>query len=140
MDILEQIRANADLVVKQNASLKEGGFGYDEASVKWLDGYIGRLSASGEFSDAEKRSKIVSVFGSYLGECIIKSFGGTWSQRDGNWCIAFDEENCAFPFAKVEKRFLNGEEDSIASFYGTIPVIFSLAKKAGSRPWWRFWR
>ena len=138
--MLEQIKANAELAVSQLSALKDGGFGYDEASLKWLDGYIGRLSASGEFSEPEKRGKVVSVLGSYVGECIIKSFGGSWSQHDGHWCIAFDETNCAFPFAKVEKRILNGEEDSIASFYSTIPVIFGRAKIVAIRPWWKFWK
>lgn len=138
--MIEEIHANAELVVQQFSPLKAGGFGYDEESVCWLDGYIGRLRDDGKFSTPEERRKIVGILGSYLGECIIRNFGGSWAQRDGNWCVAFDENNCAYPFANVEKRFDFGDEDSILGFYTSIPMLFSkLTVPARNRPWWRFW-
>lgn len=137
----DALRANAELVVQQLASARGGHFGYDEDSVRWLDGYIGRLRANPNFESAEKRGNLVSVLGSYLGECIIRNFGGSWVKQGGGWCVAFDERNRAFPFAKIEKRFERGDEESIVAFYTAIPVLFrrqhmSPAKKS----WWKFWR
>lgn len=139
----ETIKANAELAIRHLSALNEGKFSYDEASVRWLDDYIERLRSSGEFSDTQKREKLLSVFGSYLGECIIVSHGGEWVQKEGLWCVSFDKNNCAYPFAKVEKRIENGLDDSLVSFFTMIPLIFgtrAVAMIAVNRPWWKFWR
>ena len=38
--------------------------------------------------------------------------------------IAFSDGNAAFPFNKIRKQIYNGSEDSIASFYNSISVLF----------------
>ena len=93
---------------------------------------------SGEFEDAEAKTKLISVFGSFLGECIVRCYGGAWKQHEsGVWCVAFNEDNIAFPFAKVAKQIDYGLEDGIASFFNVTPTIFKdLAPK---KPWWKVW-
>lgn len=96
--------------------------GYDDASVAWVDGFIERQRARG---DASLARGLTNVVGAYLGECIIRNYGGQWrAGDDGQWGVYFDAENAAFPVAKVAKQFANGAEDSIYSFYRTIPVVF----------------
>jgi hypothetical protein len=41
--------------------------------------------------------------------------------------VSFNESNAAYPFAKVQKQFQNGSEDSIRSFFEIIPVVFNSA-------------
>ena len=140
----ENIRANAELVLQQIRSLNGPDFSYTEESVKWLEGYIERLRDSGEFENAETRTKLISVFGSFLGECIVRCYGGAWKQHEsGVWCVAFNEDNIAFPFAKVTKQIDYGLEDGIASFFNVIPTIFQdLARATPStpkKPWWKVW-
>ena len=57
----------------------------------------------------------------------------------GVWGVAFNEENIAFPFAKVAKQIDNGLEDGIASFFKLIPTIFgdltSAAPSTPKKPW-----
>lgn len=121
----EHIRANAELVVQQLRPLSGIDFGYTQESVKWLEGYIERLRNSGEFENIETKTKLISVFGSFLGECIVRHYGGTWKLHEaGVWCVAFNEDNIAFPFAKVAKQIDNGLEDGIASFFNIMPTIF----------------
>jgi hypothetical protein len=83
------------------------------------------------------------VFGSFLGECIVRCYGGTWKQHDGVWCVAFDEKNVAFPFAKVAKQMDNGLEDGIASYFDVIPIVFKNVARAATstpeKPWWKVW-
>lgn len=70
---------------------------------------------------------LVQLIGSYLGECIIRSYGGVWREHDdGTWGVFFDESNAAFPFSKVRKQLEDGVErgDSILSFFEVIPKIF----------------
>ena len=140
----KHIRANAELVLQQIRSINGPDFGYTEQSVKWLEGYIERLRNSGEFVIHDTRIKLINVFGSFLGECIVRCYGGAWKQHEsGVWCVAFNEDNIAFPFAKVTKQIDYGLEDGIASFFNVIPTIFKdLARAAPStpkKPWWKVW-
>jgi hypothetical protein len=140
----EQIRANAEMVVQQLRPLSGIDFGYMIESVEWLEGYIERLRNSGEFENVETKNKLISVFGSFLGECIVRCYGGRWTQDgEGEWCVAFDVDNMAFPFAKVAKQIDNGLDDGIASFFTVIPIVFKDLSRKGSgnskKPWWKFW-
>lgn len=71
---------------------------------------------------------LTNVLGSFLGECIRRNYGGKWTQFDGQWAVAFNERNAAFPFNKLGKQFQNGHEggDSIISFYTGVPAVFKL--------------
>ena len=138
----EHIKANAEMVIEQLRPLSGIDFGYTRESVVWFEGYIERLRKSGEFESAEIRDKLTSVLGSFLGEYIVRCYRGTWQQHDGVWCVAFGNDNAAFPFAKVEKQIDNGLEDSIASFFNAIPAIFTdlpRAEPATKKPWWKVW-
>jgi len=139
----EHIIANAELVVGQVRQLSGADLGYTEESVKWLEGYIECLRNSGEFDNVETKNKLTSVFGSFLGECIVRNYGGAWTQHDGVWCVAFDDKNIAFPFAKVAKQMENGLEDGIASYFTVIPIVFKNLVRAEpskpQKPWWKLW-
>jgi hypothetical protein len=92
---------------------------YDEASLEYLDGYIGRTRDAIREKSGGKYTGLVNVIGSFLGECIIANFGGQWKQSEnGAWGVYFENNSAAFPFAKVQKAFSeDGQFQSIASFY-----------------------
>lgn len=116
-------------------------FGYDAQSVAWLDGYVERQRARADINQ-ELIEGLVNVFGSYLGECIIKCYGGYWENAEALWRVSFDSKNAVYPFSKVQKQFQNGPEDSINSFFETIPLVFAPAiskGNAGGKSWWKFW-
>jgi hypothetical protein len=120
------IKANAELVQRVCQPLVDFPFSYDEPSVTWLEGYIERLRASGGLKD--NFDTYVSVFGSYLGEAIIASFGGEWSDTgEDSLHIALPGNNKALPFNKVRKQMEDGVDsgESIASFYRMIPFILA---------------
>ncbi len=117
MNELENIRKNADLVIKVIGENNGVNLAFDADSVEWLDGFIERQR---ENADEEKIQKLSSVLGSFLGECIINNFGGRWEQTEYGLAVTFDDGNAAFPFNKIEKQFRNGSDDSIFSFYQTI--------------------
>lgn len=94
---------------------------FDEKAVRWLDEYIQRQHENGE---PRNRDGLVNTLGSFLGECIIHSFGGAWALVDESWSVRFDETNAVFPFAKVAKQLENGSEDSVLSFFTLIPILF----------------
>ena len=123
----EAIQQNAEVVVKQFASQLDVELGYNLDAVKWLDGYIQR----NRLEIKEKtRDKLINIFGSFLGECLKKEFGGNWTFSENGFGIEFPDKTTAFPFNKVEKQFLNGSGDSIYSFFTAIPFIMvNLSKK-----------
>jgi len=116
----ERIRANAGLVISVAREELRQEIGYDEAGVRWLDGYIKGQHDQG---DPKNLDGLVNTLGAYLGECIVHSFGGEWANIDGSWGIRFDERNAAFPFAKVRKQLENGAGDSVLSFFALIPAV-----------------
>jgi hypothetical protein len=117
------IQANAELVKKVAAEMLKVDLRFDEAAVRWLDGYIDRHRIS---ANAELQNKLVNTLGSFFGECIRQTYGGIWSSDDEArfWFIQFSEANAVYPFDKVEKHLQNGSEDSVLSMFTAIPVIF----------------
>jgi hypothetical protein len=122
------IRANAALVASSAKDRLGQELAFDEQAVRWLDGYIQRQHEAG---DPASRDGLVNTLGSFLGECIIRSFAGEWAQVDGSWCVRFDERNAVFPFAKVAKQLENGSADSVLSFFTFIPIVFRFEADRG---------
>jgi hypothetical protein len=142
----EHIRANAELVRKVAREQLGAEVGYDEAGVRWLDAYIdGQRRAASE----EVKSKLPNTLGSYLGECILQTYGGRWVKfPEGWWGVEVNEKLTAFPFNKVQKQLENEDGDSVLGFFTAIPAIIASnlgtkqeapAKTSPSRPWWKFW-
>ena len=128
------------MVVQELRPLCDFDFGYTQESVEWLQGYIERLRNSEEFDNVDVKNKLISMFGSFLGECVVRCYGGTWKLHEsGMWCVAFNDDNMAFPLAKVEKQMDYGLEDGIASFFKVIPTIFIAGPSTAKKPWWKFW-
>lgn len=125
MDQLENIRRNAELVVKIFAEKNNVNLDFDEDSIEWLDGYIER---NRENFDEETIDKMSGVLGSFLGECLCRNFGGVWEESEYGLAVKFADGNAAYPFNKIRKHFRNGAEDSILSFYRTIPLISNLSE------------
>ena len=109
---------------------------YDSDSVKYLEGFIERTKVN---MDKDNWNGLITSCGAFLGECVIRNFGGVWKKDyNGTVCVKFDENNMAYPFAKTEKQFENGLGDSIHSFYSAIPTVFGIEKKSEKKKWWKF--
>lgn len=93
--------------------------GFDAAGVQWLDDLLQELH--------EKQSvhgeRLIPTFGAFLGECIIRNFGGEWAIYDGSICVRFDGD-AVFPLNKVRKQLLHGREggDSVVGMYRSLEV------------------
>lgn len=126
---------------------------YDAKSVKFIEGFIERQRKN--FS-REEHYGLVNTIGSFIGQCIIKNYGGYWQfdETEKTVCVALDEKNKIFPFAKTAKQFANGLGDSVYSFYSVIPFVFKinslpkaertddlqiLKSNTKSKKWWKFW-
>ena len=129
---VEMIQRNAELVI-ETMNRRGAHLNYDLQSVQWIDGYIERQREHNPSHEANIDG-LTNTLGSFLGECIRRQFGGEWVETQYGWAIQFDDKNACFPFNKVEKQLKNGADDSIASFYGTIPVVFKNALRKDDNP------
>jgi len=133
----EKLQANANLAIETLSPLSDvSPFGYNRASVAWVEGYIERQRARANLAP-DARHQLAQVLGSFLGECIIRCYGGTRRRDEHGWAIHFDDSNAAYPLNKVQKQFDNGVDggDSILSFFDSVGPLFHRREK----PWWKFW-
>jgi hypothetical protein len=86
--------------------------------VEYLDGFINRQR---ERFDEAGRSRLSAVLGCYLGGCILAQYGGRWVQDEAGLGIAINPDLVVFPLNKAGKHLENGPEDSVLSFFDTIP-------------------
>jgi hypothetical protein len=95
--------------------------GFDSEGVRWIDDLIQQLHEQ----KSERGQKLVYAFAAFLGECIIRNFGGEWAIYNGHLCIRFDDGNAVFPINKVKKQLANGREggDSVAGMYHMTEVL-----------------
>jgi hypothetical protein len=119
--MIDHIRTNAEFVISLAQKHLGRKIGYDRGGIEWLDTYIQNLHRDNQHTSG----KLIDCLGSYLGECIIHSFGGQWSEVDGAWGVRFDNQNVAFRFSKVAKHLDHGAEESVLSFFTAIPLIIS---------------
>jgi hypothetical protein len=126
------IRKNAQKVIDRFGSSGTLGakFGYNRDSVAWIDGFIEGLR--GMNLTVDEVESWVQLIGSYLGECVIETYGGVWREQDGALGVFFNESCGAFPFNKVRKQFENGIEDSILCFFVVIPAICQIPHGPGT--------
>ena len=139
-DLAEQVKSQLNL-------------DYDTKSVKFLEEFIERQRNN---FDSEQRKGLVNSIGSFVGQCVIKNYGGRWQVDHDTQavCVALDDKNKIFPFAKTAKQFENGLEDSVYSFYTIIPTVFKISpltkskesnksqstnRPKDSKKWWKFW-
>ena len=120
-ETLHAVEANAELVLSMARERLGQDIGFDEPGVRWLDGYVQRQHEAG---DPNLREALVSRLGSFLGKCVIETYGGYWTRFDGAVGVAFDAKNCVYPFAKIEKHLENGCEDTVHGFFTMIPIVF----------------
>jgi hypothetical protein len=138
--MIEDVQAKAEVVVRLMRPLTEFDFGYTRESVEWLEGYIERVRQCGEFRDEQVQDRLVSAFGAFLGECVVRCYGGVWAERDETWCVAFPGDNFVFPFAKVSKQMKHGLVNGIGSFFRALAVVCKHCGRVPAqpmKPWWR---
>ena len=99
---------------------------YSEQSVQTLEEMI-----DSQFGDwrpwrggkvAKKNFPVASLVGAYLGEVMIRHFGGRWA-----WMPDFDVAAVQLPSgtwtsppAKAQKRFVHGKEDDLVFYYEAL--------------------
>lgn len=98
---------------------------YSDASIESLETILAGVSASLDLSDEGLVEQAVKVWGSYFGETVRRSFGGSWDlvQYPGR-AAAFPTLVIAgsqlYPLMKVYRRFTIGDSENVWKFYERI--------------------
>jgi hypothetical protein len=124
----EMIRANAEMVLAVARKEYDPHIGFDAAGVRWLDGYIQGLVDQGSADTAET---LCDNLGSYLGTCIIETYGGTWQDTEHGWAVVMADDLAVFPFNKTLKHLTEGAGESVLGLFNSIPALISHASGTG---------
>ena len=120
---LDQIKANAKFVAERFGPQSEvSSFGCNTESVAYLDKFISRQIRTVR-KDQQSQERFTGLFGSFLGECVVALYGGTWVESKdgihievpGNGLVHFVQ-----PFQKVSRRIQIGESESLENYFGNL--------------------
>jgi len=93
---------------------------FNEESILKLDELADQLIKSSLSDQVSNHiDGVVALFASFLGEAIIKTLGGEWIKTTNGWGVQIGDATLNV-FAKVKKRLLNGESDSISYYYESM--------------------
>jgi len=122
-ETLKTIRESAEVARDASARIFGVVLAYDEASIYRIDVLITQGWPDGK----SVASKTIQVWGCFLGEAICASLGATWVTTESGLGVMV-ARNVAHPITKMEKRFMNGMDDSISFFYETFKKISTASK------------
>lgn len=94
---------------------------YSLESMKEIDRFIDEQSGEGGLI-SRNRGQILFALGSYVGETVIRLYGGKWHADDSdpqgeiNVSAELSGETVIFPVQRVIKRYQNGSEDSVYDY------------------------
>ena len=125
---MEELQSAAE-AVRQNLNLNS----FDESAVSRLGEFIDRERPNVNY---EARPGVVNALGCFLGECIIRSFGGHW-HRDASGLVGVQVAGCTFinPFSYVERQLVHGAVESVIVLFHSVPTRLAAAAVPRRRTW-----
>ncbi len=116
----QDIHVSADWIV---SALNQSGYNADYSleSMKEIDRFFDEQSGEGGII-SRNRGQILFALGSYVGETVIRLYGGKWVTDDNdpqgeiNIAVKLANGTVMWPVVKCMKRYQNGAEDSIYAY------------------------
>ncbi|GAB2473060.1 hypothetical protein GCM10011375_26870 [Hymenobacter qilianensis] len=123
-----ELRSAAE-AVRQNLNFSS----FDGVAVSKLAEFIDRERAS---IKQEALTGAVNALGCFLGECIIRSFGGHW-HRDASGLVGIQIAGCTFinPFSYVERQLEQGAAECVMVLFQSVPTRLAAAAVPRRRTW-----
>lgn len=125
----KMIHANAEMVLGIARDEFGQDIGFDKPGVVWLNGYIQGLVDAG---DVDASEQLCDNLGSFLGTCIIETYGGQWQDTEYGWAVVIKDDFAVFPFNKVLKHLTEGDGDSVLGLFTSIPAMLGHANPTTS--------
>jgi hypothetical protein len=128
---------NADLCVKFIQTKFGKDADYSEVFLPHIEHILQllHLSISAEKPSESDIEHFSAMMGSYLGETFRRNHGGEWGVSEGNTpTLSFGSDYKSFPWIRVYKRLINGEEDNVYDWYhGMIQYTLSGSSSSPSQ-------
>ena len=120
---ISKIKANAqEVTVRFGRASRLADFGCNRESVAYLDGFLSRQIVAVRASQ-QTEDRYVSLIGSFIGECILKTYPGKWVETTEGIHMEVQNDGATHlvrPFQKVLKRIEQGESESLVVYYGDL--------------------
>ena len=116
---IEQLEARTIVVFKEYFGITL--FSNDERSLECICDFM-ELEIFRYQLTEENRHAWISLIGAFLGQTIIKVYGGQWID-ESNLSIELKDGTICYPIDKVVKQLENGKEDSIYYYFTFISEI-----------------
>ena len=124
---LDSVNSAAEQV-RQQLQLKA----FDAEGVAHLANFI--QAQRGQLGAAE-RPGVVLALGCFLGQCLVRAYGGEWAAgKDGTTGVGLAGRFFFNPFHLVDAQLNEGESASVAAFFAGIPQ--RLQVPAAARKGW----
>ncbi len=105
---------------------------FDAEGVARLDHFI--TAQRGQVV-ADQRAGVAKAFGCYLGECLVRVYGGEWAAGpDGSTGVGLVGRLFFNPFYLVSQQLDRGDTASVAAFFASVPGRLA-APVAGRTRW-----
>ena len=129
-EVLDEIQAHAQRILELAGSRFRAEVGYDERGVRWLDAYIEQIRGD---LDPEDYEAVTPALGSFLGACVIQTYGGVWGEADDQICVRIGEKGAVFVFGRVLRQLQQGSAASVHSLFRALSPLFgeTVAAKRG---------
>lgn len=125
---MEELRAAAE-AVRQQLDVPA----FDEAAVRVLTDFI---ETQREALGAVDRPNVINALGCFLGECVIRTYGGSWQHNAaGVMGIQLGDHTFVRPFEHVDRQLTHGLAESVVGFYRSVPERLASAKPARRLTW-----
>lgn len=129
--------ADAEKARELFESYFSGELDFSPGSLEALDGEVAAVDYAMPGGASEENVELcVRLWGAYVGEVFRRNLGGEWRRHVDPWGEAIALKGpgmTVFPHDKVRKRFANGEEDSLVSYYQVMAVMWSGPRESGDR-------
>lgn len=116
---INQLEARTIVVFKEYFGITL--FSNDEESIACICDFIELEIFRNQLTE-ENKNAWVSLIGAFLGQTIIKVYGGQWV-NESNLSIELKDRTICYPIDKVVKQLENGKEDSIYYYFTFISEI-----------------
>lgn len=126
--LAEDIKSYTEWIV---GAMTSAGYKLDFTveSMKEIDRFFDEQNRPGGILNPQNRGSIMFAIGSYIGETVIKCFGGEWitddndPQGETNITVKTAKGTMFSPVQRCIKRLLNGEEDGIYAYVYAINAV-----------------
>ncbi len=113
-------RANAQVFLQSLRDKYNVELDFDRSGAEWLDQFI---QSRAETLEERTIAGLSDLTGCFLGECIIREYGGRWLDADQDGLVGLADGDIIDPFWITESCLRFRAAYTVASLFGAVPEM-----------------